>query len=208
MKFLKLHKVTYIDKLFQGKYRYKVVVSSGLAGWFRGGNLERISLLLQHGDYYSRKATTTEKVYAQKLHKLLENIEDWQIRVETPHISIYLDNVKDLGSVVKLSSHKIKYISIPNPDNESKLVNQTVLVKNLDFDYRITIGSTHQNYISFVNWCKDNAKVRLPKRAAKDLSKDHSPGGGFFYVKDEKSLTMVKMFLGRTITKVENVIRA
>ena len=208
MKFLKSHRLVHTDKLFQGKYKYKVVFSSGLASWFRGGNLERVDMLLTHGDYYSRNATTAEKSFAQKLCNLLKTFENWQVRVETPHISLYVDSIKYLESIVKVSNQRIKYISIPDPTTESKLTNQTVLVKKLDFDYKVTIGATTQNYISFVNWSKDNPKVRLPKRAAKDLSKDYSAGGGYFYVKDDKSLTMVKMFLGRTITKVENVVRA
>ena len=59
----------------------------------------------------------------------------------------------------------------------------------------------------YFEWCENNPKIRLPKRARRDLSKDSNPGGGFFYVKDDKSLTLVKMFLGRTITKVETVIK-
>jgi hypothetical protein len=47
----------------------------------------------------------------------------------------------------------------------------------------------------------------MPKRAKRDLSRNSNTGGGFFYVKDEKVLTMVKMFLGRTITKVETVVQ-
>ena len=69
------------------------------------------------------------------------------------------------------------------------------------------MGSAKQNLSSFVNWSKNNPKVRLPKRAQKDLVKDYSPGGSYFYVKDAKSLTMVKMFLGSYISKVETVVR-
>lgn len=208
MKFLKSHKVVHSDKLFRGKYKYKLVVSSGLAGWFRGGNIQKVFSLLEHGDYYSRNTTASEKNYAGKLSNLLDSFEDWHIRVETPNISIYLNNVANLESLIKTSSTRVKYVSIPDPASESKLLNGNILVKKLDFDYKVTVGATNQNYISFVNWCKNNPKIRLPKRAAKDLCKDWSPGGGYFYVKDDKSLTMVKMFLGRTITKVENVVRA
>jgi hypothetical protein len=208
MKFLKSLKIVHTDKLFQGKFKYKVVISSGLAGWFRGGNLEKINLLLEHGDYYSRKASNAEKLFAKKLCSLLTTMENWQIRVETPYISFYVDDIKSVESLVKNNVSRVKYVSIPDPNTENKLTNQTILVKKLEFDYRVTVGATNQNYVSFVNWCRDNPKVRLPKRAAKDLSKDYSPGGGYFYVKDDKSLTMVKMFLGRTITKVENVVRA
>lgn len=209
MKFLKLHKVIYSDRLFQGKYKYKVVISSGVAGLFRGGDLDKVLKHLDSEDYYyTRSATTAEKAFGRKLVTFLSDIEDWHIRVETPNLSLYLSTVENLESAVKISSSRIKYVSLPDPNSESKLANQTVLVKKLDFDYKVTLGATRQNYVSFVNWCKDNAKIRLPKRAANDLSKDYSPGGGFFYVKDDKSLIMVKMFLGRTITKVENVVRA
>ena len=78
----------------------------------------------------------------------------------------------------------------------------------LDFGFKITMGSARQNLSSFVQWSKDNPKVRLPKRAKHDLSKDYSHGGSHFYVKDEKSLTLVKMFLGSYITKIETVIRS
>lgn len=208
MKFLKSHRVEYTDRLFQGKFRYKIVISSGLAGWFRGGKLSKIKLLLENGDYYARNATIAEKKFVKKLVTILEIFDDWQVRVETPCISLYLNDLINLETIVKASSQRIKYVSIPDPASENKLVNQTILVKKLDYDYRVTVGSSNQCYLSFVQWCENNPKIRLPKRAKKDLSRDSNPGGGYFYVKDDKSLTLVKMFLGRTITKVENVVRA
>lgn len=210
MKFLKSLNVRYITKLFQNKYKYKVVFTSGVSGWFRGSNVEKIQQLYENADdhYYARNATVSEKNHAYKLATVLSSMEDWQSRVETPFVSIYLNSENDLESVVKCSKNRIKYIEIPNPKNESKLIEGTVLVKNLEFDYKVTVGSSNQSHLNFVQWCQNNAKIRLPKRAAKDLSKDYNPGGGYFYVKDAKSLTMVKMFLGRTITRVENVVRA
>lgn len=210
MKFLKLHNVKYSTKLFQNKYKYKVVFTTGVAGWFRGSDAAKIQSLYQDKDqfYYSRQATAAEKSHANKLASVLSNIEIWQARVETPFVSIYLNNEADLETVVKNCKNRIKYVEIPDPNSETKLIEGTVLVKNLDFGFKVTLGSSNQCYLSFVQWCQNNNKIRLPKRAKRDLSKDANPGGGFFYVKDEKSLTMVKMFLGRTITKVEKVVRA
>jgi len=186
------------------------VFTSGVAGWFRGSDAIKIQHMYENSDqyYYSRQATAGEKNHANKLSKVLESIENWQARVETPFVTIYVDTETDLEIVVKNCKNKIKYVEIPDPKTESKLTEGTVLVKNLDYAFKVTLGATTQNYISFVEWCKNNNKIRLPKRAAKDLCKDYSPGGGYFYVKDDKNLTMVKMFLGRTITKVENVVRA
>lgn len=210
MKFLKSLNVKYSTKLFQKKYKYKIVFTSGVAGWFRGSDAARIQHMYENSDqyYYSRQATSGEKSHANKLAKVLESIEDWQARVETPFVSIYLNNDLDLETVIKNCKNRIKYVEIPDPKSEVKLIEGTVLVKNLDFGYKVTVGTSNQSHLNFVIWCENNAKIRLPKRARRDLSKDFNPGGGFFYVKDDKSLTMVKMFLGRTITKVENVVRA
>lgn len=209
MKFLKSHKVTYSDKLFLGKYKYKIVIRTGVASWFRGGDLDRVITCYERKDenYYSRNTTAADINYAMKVHKFLGGIETWNIRVESPFLSIYLDNDEDLEDLVKLSYESIKYISIPNPDTQDKLAEGVVLVKNLDFGFKVTVGASHQNYINFVNWCENNPRIRLPKRTKRDLSRNSSAGGGYFYVKDEKNLTMVKMFLGRTITRVETVIQ-
>ena len=210
MKFLKFHNVKHSSKLFQGKFKYKIVFTSGVAGWFRGADAAKIQDQFNSKNpyYYSRQATIGEKTHANKLAKILESIEDWQTRVETPFVSVYVNSEQDLEAVVKACKNRIKYVEIPDPASESKLIQGTVLVKNLDFGFRVTVGSSRQCHINFVQWCANNNKIRLPKRAARDLSKDGNPGGGFFYVKDDKTLTMVKMFLGRTITKVETVIQA
>jgi len=209
MKFLKSHNVKYSTKLFQNRYKYKVVFTSGVAGWFRGSDAAKIQdqFNAKNPYYYSRQATIGDKTHANKLAKVLETIKEWQARVETPFVSIYLNDEKDLETVVKSCKNRIKYVEIPDFKNESKLIQGTVLVKNLDFGFRVTVGSCNQCHINFVEWSKNNPKIRLPKRAARDLSKDWNPGGGFFYVKDDKTLTMVKMFLGRTITKVETVVK-
>lgn len=210
MKFLKSHNVKYSTKLFQNKYKYKVVFMSGVAGWFRGSDAVKIQAQYAAGNsqYYSRQATIADKSHANKLGAILESIEDWQARVETPFVSIYLNSSADLETVVKNCKNRVKYVEIPDPDNENKLTQGTVLVKNLDFGFKVTMGSSNQCHLNFVQWCENNSKIRLPKRIRRDLSKDGNPGGGFFYVKDEKTLTMVKMFLGRAITKVETVIKA
>jgi hypothetical protein len=209
MKFLQSLYTKHTDKLFHGKYKYKIVVSTSVAGWFRGNNLDyTLKCLNDTGGHFYRSVNSVEKTYARELYNVALHMEDWTIRVETPFISFYTNNEADLEKIVKIDNQRIKYVSIPDPTSQDKLINGIVLVKTLDFDYKITMGSAKQNLSSFVNWSKDNPKVRLPKRAQKDLVKDYSPGGSYFYVKDAKSLTMVKMFLGSYITKVETVVRA
>ncbi len=210
MKFLKSLNVKHTDKLFNGKYKYKIVLATSVSGWFRGGNLNHLlkCTVAQRDHAYARTITGPEVTFAKKMADLLTATEDWQVRVETPFLSIYVNSVSDFENIVTAGKKYVKYVSIPDPDAETKLVSGTVLVKNINFDFKVTLGMATQNYMSFVQWCENNPKIRLPKRAARDLSHNWSAGGGFFYVKDEKSLILVKMFLGRTITKVETVVRA
>jgi hypothetical protein len=208
MKFLKSHNIKYSTRLFRGKYKYKVVFTSGVAGWFRGSSADDI---INHHDnndyYYSRKASSSDKIHAKKLGELLKKIDNWAARVETPCVSLYLDTEQDLEKVVTNCKSRVKYVEIPDPKSEDLLAEGTVLVKKLDFKFRVSLGASNQNHSNFVQWCENNPKIRMPKRAKRDLNRDSNAGGSFFYVKDEKVLTMVKMFLGRTITKVETVMQ-
>ncbi len=208
MKFLKNHNIKYSNKLFRGKYKYKVVFTSGVAGWFRSGDADSIIKHYEDNDYYyARKASPNEKTHAKKLGELLKTIDSWAARVETPCVSLYLDTEDDLEKVVQSCKSRLKYVEIPDPKNQNLLAEGTVLVKKLDFGFKVSLGASTQNHSNFVQWCENNPKIRMPKRAKRDLSKDENAGGGFFYVKDEKVLTMVKMFLGRTITRVETVVQ-
>jgi hypothetical protein len=208
MKFLKNHNVKYSSKLFRGKYKYKVVFTSGVAGWFRDGNADSIiDHHINNDYYYARKASPNDKSHAKKLAEILKKVSNWAVRVETPFVSVYLDLEDDLEKIVSNCKNRVKYIEIPDPKSQTLLAEGTVLVKKLDFKFKVSLGVSNQNHSNFVQWCENNPKIRMPKRAKRDLSKDVNSGGGFFYVKDEKVLTMVKMFLGRTITKVESVVQ-
>jgi len=208
MKFLKNHNIKHSAKLFRGKYKYKVVFTSGVAGWFREGDAERLlNHYLNDDYYYARKSSPSDKQHAKKLAELLSTIETWAVRVESPFVSLYLNTENDLEKIIRACKNRVKYVEIPDPKSQDLLTEGTVLVKKLNYGFKVSLGASNQNYSSFVQWCENNPKIRMPKRAKRDLCRDGNTGGGFFYVKDDKSLTLVKMFLGRTITKVETVVQ-
>ena len=198
--------IKYSNKLFHNKYKYKIVLRTGVASWFRGGKLNFVLKSLSnkhHFPVYSKE----EHIFAQTVYDTVVVMEGLLTRVESPFLSFYTNNESDLKLIAAINHERIKYISMPDPET-SEIAVGSILVKKLDFGFKITMGSARQNLSSFVQWSKDNPKVRLPKRAAHDLSKDYSHGGSHFYVKDEKSLILVKMFLGSYITKIETVIRS
>jgi len=200
-------------KLFNNKYKYKIVLVLKSAGWFRGCNFDLVEKNVaaqskQDDDPWTIRLNPHEKYYTVQLCNTFKKLTDYEIRVENPLISFYTNNELDVEKLAKIDSDHVKYISLPAVGTESILDEGKVLVKNIDFDYKVTMGRTRQDFSDFVKWCEGKDKIRMPKRAKADLSKKHCWGGSHFYVKDEKTLTMVKMFVGSYIHTVESVVKS
>lgn len=213
MKLSKQIKIKDTTSLFMSKYQYKVVLVCPMAGAFRGNDLEYVKLALtnwKNGTYkpgWLRIKDPSEMDYCFVLCDELSNLQDYTIRVEHPWINFYTNNAKDVEKLAGIDVQQVKYICMPSKNNPS-LQPKTIIVKTLDFDYKVHMGKTRQDYSSFVNWATNNKKIRLTKRSTQDLSKSKSWGGSYFYVKDEKTLTMVKVFVGSDINKIESVLKA
>ena len=212
MKLDKKIQTKYTTRIFCKKYRYKIVLKTKGCGWFRSNNLDMVTTNLALQDDNKKppwiaSLSKQERLYVSKLHKILKSSDDYEIRVENPLLSLYTNTKSLVETLANLDVDSVKYVSYPKPGSEELLENSYVITKRLDFDYKITMGRTRQNFTSFVDWCNGKEKVRLTKRAIKDLSKDHSWGGYYFYVKDDKTLTVVKIFLGSHIQSVEKVTK-
>lgn len=213
---MKLHKSILTKqtiRLFNGKYKYKIVLLSKAASWFRGGDIANVKKCLSNlsnsSSVWVKKLTPDDIQYVTKLIVTLMPMQDYLIRVESPYINFYTNNSNDIEKLAKINSECVKYVCLPQPGSETLLDDKKVLVKNLDYSYRVTMGRTRQNHSNFVNWCVGKEdRVRLTKSASKYLNKDSGWGGYYFYVKDDKTLTMVKMFLGEGINLVESVVKA
>ena len=200
-------------KLFNNKYKYKIVLVLRSASWFRGCNFDCVEENLsaqntQDADPWSVRLNLYEQQYTLQLCNSFKKFKDYEIRVENPLISFYTNNELDVEKLAKLDSDRVKYVSMPAVGTDTILDQGKVIVKNIDFDYKVTMGRTRQNFTNFVQWCEGKDKIRMPKRAKADLSKDRCWGGSHFYVKDEKTLTVVKMFVGGFIHSVESVVKS
>lgn len=199
-------------KLFDNTYRYKAVVICLFSGFFRGNNIQFAQQKLKEakktGKYplWTKRATPKDVDFALEMCKILSKMKDYSLRVESPIISFYSNDLADIKYITDIDLEAVKYVSMPE-DNQSMAKN-TVYVRNLDYDFKVTMGRTTQAHTNFINWINTNPKkIRMPKRCLEDLERGHSWGGGYFYVKDDKTLTMVKMFLGNSIARVDSVVK-
>lgn len=213
MKLSKQIKIKDTTSLFMNKYQYKVVLVCPMASAFRGNDLDYVKLALtnwKNGTYkpaWLRIKHPSEMDYCFKLCDAMEGLIDYTVRVEHPWINFYTNNTKHVEKLAAIDENQVKYISLPGKDNPG-LKPESVIVKTLDYAYKIHMGTTRQDYNNFISWASNNSKIRLTKRAKSDLARSRSWGGSYFYVKDEKTLTMVKVFLGSDINKIESVIKA
>jgi hypothetical protein len=195
--------------LFANKYKYKIVLVCPVAGWFRGNKLDLVLEKLNEGVFppWVKIKTQADVDYCFALQQLMSTLTDYELRIESPRINFYTNTTANIEKLAALDEDRVKFICLPNKVNP-ELTENCVIVKTLDYTYKVHMSPTKQDYASFINWCQDNDKIRLTARTKTDLSKKNSWGGGYFYVKDDKTLTMVRMFLGSVINKIETVIKA
>ena len=175
------------------------------------GKLDKIDITQNNTSLYHRRnnkiRTSEEMAYAYQLASTLKRISDTvEIRVESPWVSIYTNDLRIVDTLVKLDETKVKYIS--SPPNGTILKEGNVIISNRDYDYRVTVGKTMQDHTAFVEWADANSdKTKLTKSCRKDLLNESSWGGAYFYITGDNALLMAKMLLGSVITKVETITR-
>lgn len=202
-----LHKTT--NKLFQGTYQYKIVLVCAYAYLFRGqaaaDTLKRLSEDIETRKFNTQK-TQDEFDYALTVANALVKMPGIDIRVESPWISIYTNTKAHLATLSLINEEKVKYIA--QPPASTNLAEGTIIVPKRDYDYRVTIGRSHQENSAFVAWAESNSKILLTKGVKTDLLKSRTWGGTYFYITGENNLLMAKMHLGSVISKIERIIKA
>lgn len=200
--------------LFSNKYKYKVVLVCPLAGWFRGNDLANVRTKLDELENkgicpaWAKLKLPDDVKFTNDILKTLQSFDqDYDLRIEQPFINFYTNEPGYVEQFANISPNRVKYVSMPNKNNPD-LVAKSVIVKKLDFDYKIFMGRTRKSYADFVAWSDGNKKIKLTPTVKKHLLRDRSWGGSYFYVKGEQTLTLVKLFLGSDIAKIDNVIKA
>jgi hypothetical protein len=199
-------------QLFYGKYQYKIVVVCPGAQLFRNGLDQALDHLtkVELGSTASRWRTSHIKTqedldYAFKLHNALSVISNFDVRVESPWISIYANDKKQIDEITRIDNARVKYVCVP-PANVI-LDSNTIIMPKMNFEYRVTLGKTNQEHYAFIQWAETNKKLKLTKSCKKELSKPLSWGGTHFYITGDNNLLMTKMHLGGSISKVERIIK-
>ena len=205
-------------KLFRGTYQYKIVLICAGASWFRNRDMDRIFEELKLIDLHqNQKKSTTwrystliktqdELDYTFNLASTLLACSPYEIRVESPCITIYSSSKADIDKLVALDTNKVKYVSRPDPN--INLTEDTIVMPKMSYEFRVTMGKTVQPNTAFIDWANSNKKCKLTKSCVRDLGKQRSWGGTHFYITGDNNLLMAKMHLGGTIAKIERIVKS
>lgn len=205
------------NKLFKGLYQYKIVLIVPGASIFRTGDMDATYRQIKQIDlktsrpgdlqYYKSSIKTQDDLdYIIGLHAILKNLTDVEVRVESPWVSVYTNVKNHVDKLTKLDEQRVKYTSGPPPGG--RLEEGVIILPNIDFEFKVTVGKTSAANEAFIEWAETNPKVRLTKKCIADLSRPRSWGGGYFYITGEKNLLMAKMHLGGSINKVERIVKS
>jgi hypothetical protein len=192
------------NKLFNGKYKYKIVLVVFRPGDFRGGDLDYVLKRLDRAGNVS-VPHGVENSFKRQLCGAL-SMMDFGIRVEGTYLSVYSNSLSDIDHIASIDPDRVKYIS--KPIEGVDLEPGTIVIKDSEYDYRVSLGRSKQMQDAFIDWCDANSnKVKLTPGCRRALSNNESWGGTYFYVSGDKTLLMAKMHLGTAIARIDKIIK-
>ena len=202
-------------KLFFGKFVNKVAIQTPLAGYFRGNKLDRIKLdinivsrritdklpTVQIGGSWSKKYANIEDIrIAREIVTVLESLPDYTVRVEGWSLSMYsnddiikkVSNIKNIHieETSQAADDKIKEFLLSTP--------KAIIRKEYTHKYKVTVNALWDSADSFTSWAGKLPKIKTTGNNYKF--------GGYFYVADEKTLSLCHIFLSDKVRKVEKLV--
>lgn len=200
-----LYKTT--RSLFKGIYQYKIVLVCPGSSLFRKNDnslLDSLNNIKIGKQSYSHIKTENDLNFALSLAKELLTMQNLDIRVESPWISVYSNSLKDIMTLADIDRSNVKYIC--KPPIGKILETNTIIMPKIPYEYRVTLGKTIHENSAFVSWAQGNKKIKLTKSCIRELQKPYSWGGAHFYISGNNNLLMAKMHLGGCISKVERIL--
>ena len=178
------------NKLFWDKYAYKLGVYNSGTHIFRNKRLDNARVII---DQLQRKSSQGMPL-TFKMHRWSQ--KEQEIRSE---------DFDDFDWLKKISRkiNDVPWLWEPTVKNLEK--NTIYLDKPSDYDYKINLNGTADK--NFADYCLKNiTKVKAGDRLIKDLQQGRDLKGKYLYVKDEKILTIVRLFLHNNIMRIDRLV--
>ena len=205
-------------KLFYDKYLYKICVFTPLSTHFRGKDIKgtqcALRVILDEMEYRGETERITgsrwnsKKITIQDVRRdlalsiLAQGLDSFHFRVEGGTLSFYTNDETALDTVIALydGNWSIREICKPESDKikEFLLANPKQIIRpEYSHKYKVTVNGLDDPE-SFKDWA-----AKLPK--LKVMPRNNYRVGGYFYVADQKTLSLCRIFLGDKIRRVDEL---
>lgn len=212
-------------KLFYNKYAYKVVIQSDLTSIFASYQgkdharkiIEKLEADRKAGkDLYIQKWRGENRVsiytleQARNIYNSLQMYTDHRIRAEYSYSLTVYTNIEELvNRLEKTVKYSVKEIWRPRKGMVEFLTSniETAVIKTpMPYEFRVYFkGGTVDS--SFALWLEKNTdKSRVGSSTLATIARGGYVSGNYFYIKNEKVLTMIRMLVGHNIRKVERLV--
>lgn len=205
------------NKLFFDKYAYKVSVTTPLATYFRGKDLDKaqadINYLaskfnaslegkVQVGQSWSKKyASFDDIIVGTRIIETLNSIGDYTLRIENTTLGIYFNEDDIFDKIIGIHHIQVREISRPENDSIKEFLlskPKTIIRKEYTHKFKVTIKALWTEEPDFRAWAKKMPKIKTNPGSYKY--------GGYFYVADAKTLSICRLYLGNKVQKVEEIV--
>jgi hypothetical protein len=211
------------NKLFWGKYLYKLCIRNSIGSIFRDKNLSHAREILDklqsqyefgeslHIQYWRRTQHVSEKAFldANKLYKFISRTNDYTLRIEGTNICVYSNNREWLHSLKSaISKDSIIGIWEPNTDYLKLLDSNTIIVdKDNGYKFKVTLSANNSMSLEgFANFTKANPKqIRVGPVLMEELEKNGYVNNLYFYARDEKTIQLCRLMLDN-IRRIDKLV--
>jgi hypothetical protein len=205
------------NKLFFDKFVYKISMTVPFANYFRNKNLAQIKLSLQMdelelakdgrkfvkiGPSWSKTHASADDIKAGlEIVDILENNEKYNLRIEGKILSVYTNDESSIDSISNIPGIQFREVWKPADEKSKNFLltgPRAIIRKNYSHKYKVTVKALRSEADNFKEWAAKLPKIKL--------TSSNYRWEGYFYVSDEKTLSMCRLFLGDKVKKVEELV--
>jgi hypothetical protein len=124
-------------------------------------------------------------------------------RVESGSVSLYSNDDDFINAICSIPGISIEETSEPDDEQvkDFLLANPKAIIRaEFTHQYKVTISGLDHNADAFKEWAEKLPKIKT--------TKNKYQFGGYFYVADEKTLSLCHIYLSDKIRKVEKLVTA
>lgn len=185
-------KIQLARRRFYNKWLYKVTVKVKAPYIFRNRSIDEI---IAYG-----KASQDQRDLALFLNSISK--DDFQIRIESPYVDIYLNSDSIVTQLCDLFDSKIKHVFNPHPDLSLNTDSKKIIANKLPYDrygykvflkpFKLKDQGEKENYLQ---WIKSQfPRIRIsPSTEEWFRNTSWNWDRRYVYIEDEKTLLLAKM---------------